>query len=118
MRKIRAWHSQRSFCAGKKALGHFSFSSFNKQKIEHQPESNSGKILDPLTHGKPPSAPPRQTQAQEVSALRKTACHFFSQAGFKPTCINLKTQQVSNMHHTWLPYPPTKNIIQHSPWAG
>jgi hypothetical protein len=25
---------------------------------------------------------------------------------------------VSNMHHTWLPYPPTKNIIQHSPWAG
>jgi hypothetical protein len=39
-----------------------------------------------------------------VSALRKAECHFSLQASFKDACVNLKAQQVSNMHHIKLPY--------------
>jgi hypothetical protein len=74
------------------------FPPFNKQKIGHQPE--------PLTHGKPPYTLLNWTQSQEVSAMRKAACHFSPPASFKTACLNLQTQQASNTHHPQLSYPP------------
>jgi hypothetical protein len=44
-----------------------------------------------------------------VSALRKAAHHFSPLAGFKAACINLQTQQVSNMHHMQPSYPSPEN---------
>jgi hypothetical protein len=31
--------------------------------------------------------------------------------------VNLQNEQMSIMHHVWLPYQPPRNIIQHSSWA-
>jgi hypothetical protein len=49
--------------------------------------------------------------------LRKVAQDFSLTATSKATCLNLQHEQMSIMHHFWLPYPPPWKIIQHSPWA-
>jgi hypothetical protein len=110
-------HSQQGVSTlGKKAPWQFflPFFSFNKQKTEHQWESNTTTSWIPNSW-KASYALPCRTESQEVCALRKEAYHYTPPASFKAVCINLQTQQVSNTHHKWLPHPSPKNIIQCSP---
>jgi hypothetical protein len=88
---------------GKKAPGHFSLfffsflSSPNKQKAEHQSESNPKTSWTPRPRKPPYGAPHWKQQMQK--------------------------KEVSITHHVQLPsHPPTPTypgkIIQHSPWAN
>jgi hypothetical protein len=43
--------------------------------------------------------------------------HHFFLSSSKAVHVNLQNEQVSITHHAWLPYQPSKNIIQCSPWA-
>jgi hypothetical protein len=101
--KIPVQYSQQNVFAlakKKKTPGRISifFLSFNKQKIEHQPESSSGiswttnlwkGFLNSVT----------LNPVQEESALRKATCHFSPLASFKTDRLNLQMQWVRNIHH-------------------
>jgi hypothetical protein len=53
------------------------------------------------------------------AALRKAGAISLHHCSQLQTClhVNWQNEQVSITHHARLPYPPTRNINQHIPWA-
>jgi hypothetical protein len=60
---------------------------------------------------------PCWAESSPSKCLEKSSMPFLPAAGFRAACINLQTQQVSTAPPRRLPHPPSRNIMQHSPWA-
>jgi hypothetical protein len=78
----------------------FFFYSFNKQKIEHQPESNF--MISWTSNPWKASFPSTLNPVPGSVCLEKSSMLFLSASWQKAACINLETQQVSKKHHTGL----------------
>jgi hypothetical protein len=79
------------------------FFSLNKQKTEHQSESNSVTFWTSNLW---------KTSLYHVM-LREAACHFSPPAGYKAACVNLQTEQltVPTVHTS----SPLQSVTQHPP---
>jgi hypothetical protein len=92
------------------AISTFFFLSFffspNKQKTEHQSESNS------VT-----SWTPSPQKVSPCHATLKKEASFLPTCQSKAACMKLQNEQVSITHHMQHLYPFPEKIIQHRPWA-